>query len=467
MISRSVGLRKIIAGSDRTSPALRRIGSGRLVPLAMVSLLLVGMAIVGCSSDDTNLVGSSLVTTTIDTMLDTLGAYQVPQFTGKNIEDPDLPVARQEMLYLGSQGGTESNILVNYDFSEIFSDSFPEEVWTAQNITWVKLQMIQSDFYISLFEPEEEGEKVLPKVYEVYQLDAPFDSTAYPGAIPSYDLTDLNVNSILDEAGEVNIDISAPFFLNWVANAQTQGLMIQEGPGSTAGFSGFAARDNRHMGSQFQQLGEGTTQGPALRIQFVEPDTILSIKPIADTSTFHEIAEAPTDPGDGFFLRTCLRNYPVFKFDLTALPENVYINRAVLYVVNDTLNSFGNLESIVISEFDMEEFGSPGDVLELDDLDDATYSIIGMSSLDPRLNRVMQFNVTQAIQRMVNSVYSNDRGLIMTAGEDFFPRYDLTTVDPDFYFTQFNFFGTAAPDSLRPHLRITYSGVDELTGGGE
>lgn len=55
----------------------------------------------------------------------------------------------------------------------------------------------------------------------------------------------------------------------------------------------------------------------------------------------------------------------------------------------------------------------------------------------------------------------------MTAGEDFFPRYDLTTVDPDFYFTQFNFFGTAAPDSLRPHLRITYSGVDELTGGGE
>ena len=121
----------------------------------------------------------------------------------------------------------------------------------------------------------------------------------------------------------------------------------------------------------------------------------------------------------------------------------------------------------MISEFNMDNFGTAADSLRLDDLDAATYRISGMTSLDPTFNEVMQFNVTQAVQRLVNSVYDNDRGLIMTAGEDIFPNYDLSRIDPDFYFTQFNFFGTSAEESLRPRLRITYSGVDELTGGGE
>lgn len=442
---------------------------GRAVPVALLAAAWLALAAGGCSSDDPNRVGGGLVEARIDVSLDTLLSEDVIAYAGRNISEADLPLARQEMLYLGSQGGTASSVLVNYDFADslIFSDSIPAAAFSSDNIAWVRLQMIMSDFYISQYEPQDTGEKVVSKVYEVFQLDAPFDSTAFPGPVPPHDLIDLNINPVLDEAGEVNIDIAEAFFLSWVQAGGRQGLLIQEGGGSNPGLSGFASRDNKHMGSQFLQLGEGTTQGPALRVQLVEPDTILSIKPFADTSTFHQITAAPEDPGDGFMLRTCLRSYPVLRFNLDALPENVYINRAVLYVVNDTTTSFGNLESIVVSEFDMDLIGTPQDSLPLDDLGAATYRISGMSSLDPAYNGVMQFNITQAVQRYVNSVYTGDRGLILTAGEDIFPNYDLSSVDPDFYFTQFNFFGTAAPDSLRPQLRITYSGADELTGGGE
>lgn len=469
MTARRKDLRGSVTGNPERRPTARLHLRWRTVVLLAVLAAWLGLYLAGCSSDEPNLVGTGLVESHIDTSLDTLLVTEILQYTGKNLYDPDQMLSQQEMLYLGSQGGTSSSILANYDFSEVFSDSLPEEVWTAENISWVRLQMIMADYYISLYEPEveEEGQKVIPKYYEVYQLDAPFDTTAYPAPVPGHDLTDLNINPILDDAGEVNIDLSVPFFLDWVQAGAVQGLLVQEGGGSDAGLSGFAARDNRHMGSQFLQLGEGTTQGPALRIQFVNPDTIVSIKPIADTSTFHEIAAAPADPADGLMLRTCLRSYPILRFNLADLPPDVYINRAVLYVANDTTTSFGNLESIVISEFDLDFFGSTGDSLPLPDLESAVYRISGMTSLDPTYNGVLQFNVTQAIQRIVNSVYEGEKGLIMTAGEDIFPSYDLSTVDPDFYFTQFNFFGTAAPDSLRPQLRITYSGVDELTGGGE
>lgn len=446
-----------------------RSGRPRAVAVVALAVAWLVLAAGGCSSDDASSVGSSLVEVSIDVSLDTLLCEQVIAYAGRIVSEHDLPVPRQEMLYLGSQGGTSSSILVNYDFADslVFSDSIPASAFTSDNIAWVKLQLIMSDYYISQFDPEGTGDKVLSKFYEVYQLDAPFDTTAFPGPVPPHDSVDLNISPVLDEAGEVNIDIAESFFLDWVQAGGAQGILIQEGSGSHPGLSGFASRDNRHMGSQFLELGEGTTQGPALRVQFVEPDTILSIRPVADTSTFHEVAVAPEDPGDGFLLRTCLRSYPVLRFNLDALPENVYINRAVLYVVNDTTTSFGNLESIVVSEFDLDRIGTPADSLALDDLDEATYRIIGMSSLDPANNAVMQFNITQAVQRHVNSVYEGERGLILTAGEDIFPNYDLSTVDPDFYFTQFNFFGTSAPDSLRPQLRITYSGVDELIGGGE
>ncbi len=443
---------------------IRKCGAAGLVVLGAALLLMVG-----CSSDDPSLVGSGLVETHLDTQLDTLLATAVIQFQPVAVDDPDVPFDKQELLYMGSQGGTSSALLVNFDFSDVFTDSFPESAWTSDNIDWVKLQIIMPEFYSSLggLEDTEETEKGLSKGYEVFMLDAPFDSTAFPGPLPAFDNTDLNINPEITEAGEVNIDISLPFFLAWVQNGGQQGLLIREAEGSDQGLVGFASRDNLHMNSQFGDLGENTTVGPALRVQFAAQDSIISLASAADISSFHQVADVPGDIADGFAVQGCLRNYPVLRFDVSSLPQNVAINRAVLHVTNDTTTSFGNLSSLVVSEFNLDYLPDPGDTLTLEDLDLATYTISGMTSLDPTYNDVMQFNVTQAIQRLVNSVYEGEKAFIMTLGEDAFPVYDLSTVDPDFYFNRFNFFGSAAADSLRPQLRITYSGVDELTEGGE
>jgi len=86
--------------------------------------------------------------------------------------------------------------------------------------------------------------------------------------------------------------------------------------------------------------------------------------------------------------------------------------------------------------------------------------------LEPATDRDIRFNVTQAVQRLANGVYEGERALVITAGEDFAPLYDQGTIDPEFYYSQFNFMGFAAPDTLdRPHLEITYS-LSGLVGEG-
>jgi len=436
----------------------------RALAASALCLIWLGLLVAaGCTSDDANLTGAILVESTIDVTLDTLGVREVDQYVGKNVADASVPLLKHELLYMGTEGGNSSALLVNFNFDDAYSDSIPEEAYTLSNIAWVELQMIMPSVYMG---GSEDDTTINGKIYEVHQLDTPFDGSQYPGDIPAYDPTDLNIEPGLDISGEPQIEISVPFFLNWVNTGGDQGLLIQEGFGSEPGFVAFSSLENHHV-SQFPPLGVGTTLSPVLRVQFVEQDTIVSFPPYADISTYHELETAPADISDGFMVRTGLRTYPIIRFNLDELPENAIINRAVLYAVNDTSTSFGNLEALVISEYDMDFFGVPGDTLPLADLSSYTYTISGMTSLDPTYNDVLQFNVTQAIQRMVNSVYEGDKGFIMTAGESIFPNYNITAVNPDFYFTQFNFFGTAADDTLRPHIRVTYSTVDELSGEGQ
>lgn len=466
-------MRNFLAGAD-PNPRPGRQKLARTVPAVLLAAVWLVLAIAGCTSDDSNLTGSGLVTDHIDGVLDTLLAADVIQYTGKNILDDRVPFNRQELVYLGSQGGNTSTILVNYDFSDMyaFTDSIGPEAFTYENVVSVKLKMIMPRFYRNSATAEDTASGFptkVRKVYEVHQLEAPFDSTGtYPGPIPPFDVTDLNTDNSLNDSGEPQIDINPAFLVGWVQAVGQQGLMIQEGLGSVPGLVGFATRENRHMGSQFLPQSLGTTQGPALLVTLADPPITIAVKPYADISTFHELSRAEEDPANGFMMRTCVRSFPVLRFDLSALPANVFINRALLYVVNDTTSSFGNLESMVVSEYDMDLIGVPGDYLPLTDLDSATYSIAIMNSLDPTYHTRLQFNVTSAIQRITNSVYEGDRGFIITAGEEIFPDANLSTaVTPDFYFNQYNFFGTAADDTLRPQLRITYSYVDDIVGGGE
>lgn len=436
---------------------------------------LLGLLAAGCTSDPAGPVGAKLVENPLDGALQTMTITDLASYSALEIQGRSLD--RQEVLYLGSQetggGVTASAILANYDFGDVYDETFTPEVLVASNISSVKLQLLMLDYYATFQVPEDEkstAEKIIPKYFDLLQLDEPFVPEDYPGPLPPAHIVDGWLPPPLhDQGNTVHIDIWEEQLLTWLADGDVVGLLIQEWDfqPSTPGLVGLSSRDMTHAQSQIDDFNVDVSLGPTIEVELIEPNLTLYIKPIADTSTFHSVVPAPADPADGVMLRTCLRNYPALRFDLSQLPPNVFINRAILTVVNDTETSFGPLESIVVSEFTDTSYLTPVDVFSLSQLESKVHLITGMTSLDPYLNETMSFNVTTAIQRFINGVYEGDRALVLSAGEVFFPSYDLTTVGPDFFFVRFNFFGTAADEELRPRLDITYSLIEDLQEVGQ
>jgi len=435
-------------------------------------LILAGLLLLatGCTSDDPSAVGSGQQDLSFDLVVQPLKADQTDGFAALEIQDEKIPVSQQQVMYLGFQGGTSSSILVNFSFDDLYSDEFPEEIFTAENIKSVKLSLVKLDFYgnggnFPSGEP--------PSFYYTFkELDAPFDTTAVPGPVPPASPVELirNPRDFAD-GKEPNIPLFESDFLGWLAEGGQRRFVLSADVGSDAALVGFCGREFLRY-NELADLGVGTIVAPNLQVEFNEgvvlADTtaVLLIPPYADSSTFDEIGEAPAEPGDGFIVRTGLRSYPAFRFDFSGLPANAFINRAVLSVTNDTLTSYGNRHSLVVCELPVEAFTEPADTLSLTDLGDQVYVITGQTSLEPATDRDIRFNVTQAVQRLANGVYEGERALVITAGEDFAPLYDQGTIDPEFYYSQFNFMGFAAPDTLdRPHLEITYS-LSGLVGEG-
>ncbi len=431
------------------------------------TLLLVGG---GCTSDSPSGVGSSLANGDFDVVLAPLAVDQATGFSALSIDDPDIPLNNQEVLYLGDQGGTSSSILVNFNFDELFSEDFPESLFTDQNIRTVKLSLTRLSFY-GTGVPDTTAtfgaDKVATIFYSFKMLDAPFDTTVFPGPVPDHQGEQLIQGPLDEEYGnEPLIPLFKDDFLQWLESGGTRGFLIEASLGSDPGLVGFASRELNSY-NELDDVAVGTVVAPNLVVSFENEEINFLLPPVADVSTFDALEPVPTDLDDGFVLRTGLRSYPVFQFDFSALPNNAFINRAVFAVTNDTTLSFGNLHSLVISELPRDIYAEPTDSLSLQELGDEVFVITGQTSLDPVLNRDIRFDVTQAVQRMVNHVYEGERGLLMTAGEDFSPLYDQGSIDPEFYFSQFNFMGIAAPDSLRPRLEVTYSLAGDISGEGE
>lgn len=433
--------------------------------LAVPTVLWLG----GCSSDEPNRVGAGLVDAEIDSVLVELPVNSVNAYGAVRVENGDLPLHRQQVLYMGSQGGVTSRILANYDFSDIYSDVYPASAFLPENIKTVKLSLHKLTHYKG---SEVTGQPV-DHYYQVRQLSAPFDSLAfmgYPNPAPASGERELSAkpDSAYQES-EPGVLMVAADFLDWLSAGQTIGLIIGFDAASDSGLVGFGARELVRY-SEIESVGVGTIVAPNFIVEFNDGTTPrFLLAPVADTSTFEVVPPVPTalaDIADEFVLRTCLRSYPAFDFDFSKLPDDVLINRAVLRLTNNEALAFGNSEAIVVSELDsLKLAAASSDTLTFAELDVATYVITGQTSLDPRNVRHLAFDVTTLVQRLVNDVYADPRGLVLTAGEDIFPTYDLTAVDPDFYFTEFHFFGTATADSLRPRLEITYSRHGDRMGG--
>jgi hypothetical protein len=194
----------------------------------------------------------------------------------------------------------------------------------------------------------------------------------------------------------------------------------------------------------------------------------------SDTSTFDVVPVAPSSVADGIMLRTGLRSYPALMFDYSTLPANARINRALIELHNDTSTSFGNFADLWVSELDSTEFEGPDREIELDQFreSDWVYPLTGQNGVVPALAEVVELEVTVGVQRYVNTVNEEPKGLFLTAGEVMVVDFEIlfrfgTGLTPDFYHRQFNFYGLSAAPELRPRLKITYSLIDELSEGGD
>jgi len=437
-----------------------------LTALMVCALVFAGL-LAGCTSDLPNELGHDLGIITMDTVLAPLSMETITQFSALDVTDPEVPYGSLQTLYLGTQGGNTSSMLVNFDFGDVFSDEFPEELFTSENIQTVNFSLTMLDFYGNKRFTTSDGDtlEVIEPVdihYWISVLDAPFDTTSTaPVAIPPHGLAIFQ-----DQEGnrgkEPLLPLDKNLFLQWVASGEIIGFLIEAGPGSDPGLVGYAARELTFY-SQLEAIGAGTVVAPDFVVNFVSEEVNYQMPPMADISTFHELRTAPTDPVDGMMFRTGLRSYLALLFDLSDLPANSYINRAALRVMSEPDSSFGTLTTLQISEMDSLDFTNPATSMTVDELDRALEPTATLSSVDPYQVEIIEFNVTDYVQRRINNVYTGRRGLAITADEAFFGAN--FGVPPDFYFNVFRLFGTNAPDSLLPQLRITYSLVDEVNGG--
>ncbi len=440
-------------------------------------LCVLGLLAAGCTSEDPGLVGTGLVDAQIDTVLVPLTVQNIDAASAVKVVDAKVPLHRQQVLYVGQKQGTQSAMLANFDFGNIFTDDYPAELFTEENIKNVFFSLTKLNFY-GAFIPtvDDQGDTIqvptgqpVDLYYVINQLTAPFDSTAYgdyPNPVPSFDPLQLNSDYLEpNSSDEPRLRMFKSDFLAWIAAGQPIGLIVQFTSQSDSGLVGFASRELSRF-NEIPAVAVGTVPAPNFIVEF-QDNTVLNflIAPYADTATFHQVPDPPANPVDGILFRTGLRSYPALHFDYADLPVNAYINRAVLRLTNDPATAFGPLQTMIVAELDTLEFQGPVRTVDVSRLD-GEYNISARTGLDPTLETIIEFDVTQAVQRVINNVYTGTRGFVLMAPEGFANNIATSSVPADFYYRRFNFFGTgAAPDQV-PVLRITYSRIDELDGGG-
>jgi hypothetical protein len=451
-----------------------------LVPLAAVALALALGA--GCTSDDPNGVGAGLPDVALDTTLVPLTIAATSSYGALELTNGDRPLDQCEVLYLGQDDGDASSILATFDFSKL-----PDDVWTADllerdNIVSVQLELQMLTWYFrnhGADDPDTLPARFWPgaqKHYDVYEVDAPFDTLSYPGPEPAYNPLSVSDDPELESVnGPIYIDLSADAVAAWIAGRQRVSVVIREGIGSQPGLLGFASKEMAHGGSTLPAERPDISLGPTLIVVTDSipeglPDgvTNLVIGPVADVSTWHSVEPTPASIEQGLLFRTHLRSYPALGYDLSfdasGLPPNVRVNRAEIVLVTDTTRTIGPSHVMVASEI-RPEFAPPGVTSGLlADLEPEVVVINGRSGLNPEddASDVIALDVTSSVQRFLNGAYEGPRSFLFTEGESFLTGW-RSNPTPDFWFRRRVFYGTGDPDPAhRPRLRIVYSQESEI-----
>ena len=103
--------------------------------VAGVLAVILGALVGGCTSEDPNGVGTTLVTDQVDTILVASGSENIEYYSAYKVENEDIPVHRQQVIYMGKRNGTETGPLIaNFDFDIEYTATHPETLFTVENI---------------------------------------------------------------------------------------------------------------------------------------------------------------------------------------------------------------------------------------------------------------------------------------------------------------------------------------------
>ncbi|MCP4145555.1 MAG: hypothetical protein GY752_09775 [bacterium] len=445
--------------------------------LKLLSTGLLAMFLAaGCTSELPNPVGTDLPDGLDSGNPERMMTIDVVADGNVALTDPDIVnYSDNEVLYFGHQNGEESSILVKYNMADIDSAGIAPEEVNIDNISNVKLRMWMINWYkdrntalVDTIPEERDTGVTLKRHYEVHNLVSELTEDYSPGTEPEFDpgMIFQSPSEGTPGGGNVLLDnISFQVLVNWYTNGHN-GIIIREGarPDSTDGFFGFSSKELTHF-AELPLLLPEDVYAPGLVITFIDPDTTLTLWPEIDTSTLHVLDEIPEEITEGLVVRTHLRSSPWFSFDVQDLPSNVLVNRASLFVYSDSTKSYGPLTSLVATEVP-DYFIADLDSIDLVTLqeDSEMYVLDGQPNIDPYTVGWIELAVTSHVQRYANGVYDGEpMHFMLFTGEDMFPNYDLTSIDPDFYLSRFWFAGTDDSEN-RPYLEITYT---ERNTGGE
>ena len=448
--------------------------------IAVVPLLALAAALwlAGCTSDDPSSVGLSVPaeldledpSTSLLTELSVAGT--IP------LIDEDQSFDEAGALYFGRNDEDESSILVRYDLSSL-PDSFPD--WTQmseENIQSVKLRMYQMAYYWPDITDSDFDENDHRRHYLVHELLDTLDVSLYPGDEPAYGVLYADTVALSYEPA---ILLNVASVIHWAEDG-CPGLIIHEGEETEGPLRGYASMDlDEDAYNEIPDLDEGTTLGISLAVAVwetlttVEGDVatlnelndIFVFEAIADVSTLHTRPTPSADLSGDIILQTHQRVSPYFAFDLSGLPEDVFVNRAAIRMAVDFERTMGQDQSLVLLEVSPDLLAG-ADTLDIDTIKDASEEVTGQYSVDYKTIEAdttdwVGWNVTSTVQRVVNGVIDSDVVFLMLAGEDFTSYRVTSDYDPSFYYSRYVFLGTDE-DVLKPHLEITYT---PFSGGEE
>ncbi len=371
--------------------------------------------------------------------LDTFVVYPREEVQQITVIGDETGMAGMSSLYLGSAGGTRSDILLHYDFRSFREDypNYPDSLFDPANIRSVQLTLNR----MGTFRSGPDSVQTPGFIYEIRSLANGFDPRDYvtaPGPAVPLDGEILNPeHSELDDEDDPSFELREEDLIDWVTNRKSIAMVVTAAAGSDSGLVGFASRGTDPYGDP---------QAPFLLVDFRDRTLNLRINPTDDTSTFDQVAALPPDMAH---LQTGLRSYPLLTFDIPALPaeSSKYVIFGFRFFA-DSIDSFWVGSCLEVSQLDSgvpEDMNDPVLAANLEAASTSLFRICpgGLSGEDLDFFTTKEYMDWEPAPPSVMRLVFSFRGPFSRQG----PTEET-------FFTQSTFFGPNGAPDLRPVLLV-------------